>query len=102
MQFEWYPSFRTEPPVSLAYSMADKLNNIRYCVCKESVKVYEAPTCKAKILYRVSFRDTIIVKENCKRWIKVAIPVKNEVYHGWIAKCNLLRCDNENLNEDEL
>lgn len=93
-----------EPPVSLAYSMVNKLNNsaIRYCVCKELVKVYDAPTCKAKIIYRASCKDTIILEESCKRWIKVAIPVKEEVYHGWVAKCNLLRYDNENLNEDEL
>lgn len=93
-----------QPVISIgekAISMENSFDN-KYFVSEEDVKVYSTPTSKSKVIYHVSYGKTVISESDINGWIKVSITAGDEVYHGWIAKCNLISYDKAKFHSDEL
>lgn len=74
----------------------------KYFVSEENVKVYSTPTSKSKVIYHVSYGKTVISEANINGWIKVSITAGDKVYHGWIAKRNLVSYEKAKFHSDEL
>lgn len=87
-----------QPVISEVHTIESKINNYesKYFVYKESVRVYKNPNSKSQIIEHISYGETVIAEDSCKGWIKVTISVENKIYHGWIAKCNLLNYERQN------
>ena len=74
----------------------------KYFVSEENVRVYSTPTSKSKVVYRVSYGKTVIAESDISGWIKVSITAGDKVYHGWIAKRNLVSYDKAKFYSEEL
>lgn len=93
-----------EPVISVGQKVVSMVNDYenKYYVSEENVKVYISPNSKSKVIYRLSYGDTVISEENGKGWIKVSIAAGEEVYQGWIAKRNLSSYKKAKFHSDEL
>lgn len=80
------------------------MNNYKskYYVRKETVKVYENPTSKSKVIYHLSYGETVIAEENAKGWIMISITEEEEMYQGWVAKCNLINYEKAKLHAEDI
>lgn len=93
-----------QPVISAGQKVISMANNYenKYFVSEENVRVYSTPTSKSKVVYRVSYGKTVIAESNINGWIKASITAGDKVYHGWIAKRNLISYDKAKFHSDEL
>lgn len=96
------------PPLEPAKMASQKIESAakgyksKYYVSKESARVYESPTSKSKVIYHISYGETVISENSCNGWIQVTIDTENKIYNGWIAKCNLINYEKVKFDKDKL
>lgn len=96
------------PPIEPVKVIPQKIESmvndykLKYFVSKESARVYESPSSKAKVIYHISYGETVVAEESYNGWIQVAIDTENKIYNGWIAKCNLINYEKVKFDKEAL
>jgi hypothetical protein len=96
------------PPIEPVKVIPQKIESMvndyksKYYVSKESARVYDSPSSKSKVIYFVSYGETVISENSCNGWIQVTIDAENKIYSGWIAKCNLVNYEKVKFDETVL